>query len=307
MITLRSYAKINLGLEILNKRLDGYHNLRTIFQTIDWFDSIHIEANTLSKIRLTGNHPSIEWGETNLIYKAFQSFFKEFKQQQGFNVSVEKQIPPGSGLGGGSSNAAVILIFLKNYFGLTIEQYDLITLAAELGADVPFFLLGGTVLGEGKGEHLTQLNDIQQFNLGVCCPQIIVSTKDIFNQNLTKSQNQSKIKFFLEDNKVLLLENELEKVTFRLYPELERIKEEMKKSNVLFVSMSGSGSALYCIAESDELNKMKHTLPNFYVTRSLDQSTYKKNIGASPSGKAPVFGAGTRRFESFRPRGYSHE
>lgn len=305
MIALKSFAKINLGLEIVGKRDDGYHNLKTIFQTVDLFDTIEIEANRKGKIDLAGDDQTISWDEKNTITRAFNVFFKNCGVNGGFDVFVKKRIPAGSGLGGGSSNAAVILLFLNEYFKTKIDTAGLIEIAARIGADVPFFLVGGAALGEGIGERLTPLADLEPKAIGVVIPDVQAATSLIFSKlSLTRRAFKSKIDTFMKSGNFSILENDLEKITFLLFPEVRFIKEQMKKSmNSEVVLMSGSGSAVYCLAGEQDLTGLKNLFPGYttFTVHTLSRQDYLTSIGASPSGKAPVFGAGIRRFESFRP------
>ncbi len=304
MIELKSFAKINLGLEIYGKREDGYHNLRTIFQTINIFDTIKIKYKNCEGINLNGTDPSIGWKEDNSIFKAFKIVKRNYGLKCGFEIFVEKKIPPGSGLGGGSSNAAVFLLFLNEYFKLDLSLKDLIKIGKEIGADVPFFLVGGTILAEGIGEELFLLDDIEERFIGVVIPDIKVSTSSIFSKfSLTSTQFESKINIFCKSENFAVLENNLEKVTFRLFPEIKRIKNKMLSLGCEFVLMSGSGSSVYCLPNDKNISDLKREFPNMIITKNISRDYYLKNIGAWPSGKAPVFGAGIRRFESSRPRG----
>ncbi len=149
MIKLRSFAKINLGLEIIGRRPDGYHNLRTVFQTIDVCDELELRENKKQKIVLSGTDPRIAWDENNTIARAYRLISENYRVAAGFDIMVRKNIPPGSGLGGGSGNAAVMLLFLDPYFNLHIPAAELNTLAASLGADVPFFLVRRHRSGRG--------------------------------------------------------------------------------------------------------------------------------------------------------------
>ncbi len=305
MIVLESFAKINLGLEIIGKREDGYHNLKTIFQSVDLFDTIEIAANRSGKIDLAGDDRTIPWDEKNIIARAFAAFYKNSGVGGGFDVFVKKRIPAGSGLGGGSSNAAVILLFLNEYFKTGISTAGLIEVAAGIGADVPYFLVGGTALGEGIGEKITPLADLQPKTVGVVIPDVQTATSLIFSKlSLTRRAFTSKIDTFMKSGNFSILENDLEKITFLLFPEVRFIKEQMKKSmNSEVVLMSGSGSAVYCLAGEEELTGLKNLFPGYttFTVHTVDRQNYFTRIGASPSGKAPVFGAGIRRFESFRP------
>ncbi len=314
IVRLQSFAKINLGLEITGKRADGYHYLKTIFQTIDLADSIEITPNKNDSISLAGDDNSITWDETNTVYRAFKSFFQAFGVSHGFDVYVKKKIPHGSGLGGGSSNAAVILLFLLDYFKDKIQpdNNELISLAARIGADVPFFLVGGTVLAEGIGEQMTPLDDMQKKTVCIVIPPVKVSTGLIFSQlTLTRKRFDSKIDTYLNSGNLSSLVNHLEEVTFKCFPEVRQVKDKMlDNTSCELVMMSGSGSAVYCIAGADATEYLRssvnHTFPTGsttnFVVNTINRNDYLHRIGAWPSGKAPVFGAGIRRFESSRPR-----
>lgn len=320
MTRLTSFAKINLGLEITGKQPDGYHTLKTIFQTIDLFDTISIEENRSGEIRLTGNNPTIKWDRTNTIHRAIDAIYSKYGVHRGFDITVDKRIPHGSGLGGGSSNAAVVLLFLNQYFHLDLSLETLVDIAASIGADVPFFLLGGTVLAEGIGEKMIPLEtpgNQQEMRVDIVIPPVNISTRLIFSRFvLTSCPIKSKIDSFTKSQNFKFLENNLEKVTFDLFPEVGRIKEEMKTFAYDLVLMSGSGSAVYGIStlpgtrhtadipSIPDAHALKHRFPKseIKVTQTIDRQIYFNRIGASPSGKASVFGADTRRFESSRPR-----
>ena len=303
MIKLKSFAKINLGLEVTGKRDDGYHLLRTIFQTIALCDELQLRENKQQNISLAGSHPGIRWDERNMIARAFRLISENYRLNRGFDVRVRKNIPPGSGLGGGSSNAAVMLLFLDHYFSLNIPAAEMNALAAKLGADVPFFLQGGTVLGEGIGEVLTPLPEIKPRAIALFIPGFTVSTALIFSRlNLTKTALPGKIQLFLQRGDFSVLENELENVTFALFPEIREIKRKMIRGGCDFVQMTGSGSAVYGMGARKKLAALAGLLPNVTLTRTIDKKYYREKIGVWPSGKASAFGAEIRRFESSRPR-----
>lgn len=302
MFRLLSFAKINLGLEITGKRPDGYHDLKTIFQTIDLHDAIRLEETNTGTITLSGDDPAIEWDHRNTISRAFAAIYKNFTipPRRGFNVFVEKKIPGGSGLGGGSSNAAVILLFLNDYFNLRIPAQDLISLAVAIGADVPFFLTGGTVLAEGVGEKMLLLEDPPPMPVTVVIPPVNVSTRLIFsNFILTRDERKSKIESFMKSKKLGLLTNDLEKTAFELFPQVGALKNRMMTMAYQLVLMSGSGAAVFGVGQTNNPVGFPGSLE--FHTRSISRFEYLKRTGASPSGKASVFGADTRRFESSRP------
>jgi 4-diphosphocytidyl-2-C-methyl-D-erythritol kinase len=303
MINLRSFAKINLGLEIIGKRADGYHYLRTIFQTIDFCDELQLRENKKQKLILAGSNPCVKWDESNTIARACRLIYENYRVCQGFDITVKKNIPPGSGLGGGSGNAAVMLLFLNQYFNLQIPSAEMNILAAALGADVSFFLSGGTVLGEGIGESLTQLPEITPQAIALFIPTLQVSSALIFSRfNLTKTALPSKIQLFLQRGDFSDLENELENVTFAIFPEIREIKRKMLQGGCDFVQMTGSGSAVYGLGAQEKLAVLASLLPGVSLTRTIDKKYYQEKIGVWPSGKASAFGAEIRRFESSRPR-----
>jgi 4-diphosphocytidyl-2-C-methyl-D-erythritol kinase len=308
MITLKSYAKINLGLEVVSKRADGYHNLKTVFQTIDLFDTIEIKENPSGKLHLGGDDPAVAWDERNTIFRAVAAISRNYNLHQGFDIAVKKKIPAGSGLGGGSSNAAVILLFLNRYFKLDLPLETLIRLGTEIGADVPFFLVGGTVLGEGIGDRMTALPDLEEKRVDLVIPPINVPTGLIFSRfSLTSKPIKSKIDTFVCSKSLKILENNLEKITFELFPGVGMIKEKMQSLGYELVLMSGSGSAVFGLAGSMRPQRtfpaLSDDFPGFRIlmSKSVDRQNYLEGIGAWPSGKASVFGADMRRFESSRP------
>lgn len=300
---LRSFAKINLGLEVIEKRKDGFHNLKTIFQTISMHDTIEFSENETGIINLSGNLKSIQWDKSNTIFGIANTIYKNFNIKKGINIRVSKRIPPGAGLGGGSSNAAVTLMFLKNYFDLDLDFNEMIEIAKNAGADVPFFLVGGMALGEGIGEILTPLEEPEVRKIAIVLPEIKVSTGLIFSKlNLTKIELKSKIEIFLDSGDISILENQLEESTLEIFSELRKTKKMIKEIGLNFVRMSGSGSAFFCFPDKSEEKALRTKSPSVFIGETLNRKNYFKKIGASPSGKASVFGADTRRFESSRPR-----
>ena len=303
MILLHSFAKINLGLEVTGKRKDGYHTLRTVFQTIDLSDELRVKERAVPRVTLDGSDRRIAWDDSNSIARACRLVYENYPLRRGFDITVCKNIPPGSGLGGGSGNAAVMLLFLDQFFNLKIPFAQLNEMAAGLGADVPFFLQGGTALGEGIGEALTPLPEIKPQAVALFIPEFAVSTALVFSRlNLTKPALPGKIQLFLQTGDFSFLENELEDVTFALFPEIREIKRKMIQGGCDFVQMTGSGSAVYGLGAQDKLVSLASSWPGMIVTRTLDNKNYQEKIGVWPSGKASAFGAEIRRFESYRPR-----
>ena len=302
MIKLKSFAKINLGLEISGKRPDGYHSLRTVFQTIDLFDTIEIRKNRSRKFRLKGSDPSVPWDQTNTVSRVIERVISQFPLPQGFDIFVSKQIPAGSGLGGGSGNAAVMLLFLNEFFQLGMSLERLRETAQDVGADVPFFLLGGSALGEGRGEILTPLADLQLPLLALRLPKTGVSTRLVFSKlSLTNRPFPGKIDLFLQTKDFTVLENNLEDATFALFPEIGKTKEKMKELGCEFVQMTGSGGAVFAFIAPEKFPALKRQFPDVIMSKAIGRRYYQENIGVWPSGKASAFGAEIRRFESSRP------
>lgn len=246
---IKSFAKINLGLEVEKKRTDGYHEIRTLFQTISLSDSLEFGLEEGGEIRLFGDDPSIPWDERNLIFRAASALKKTYAVESGAWIRVIKTIPAGKGLGGGSSNAAMTLRALSKLWRLDLAHSEILSLAARLGADVPFFLEGGLCLGEGRGDVLTPLPDLPLFYCVLLLPSQVISTADVYARvRLTSPTKGSKIKRFLTRREIGLierLENTLEETVFGLYPRLKEYKDFFLAREAVLSLMSGSGSCVY--------------------------------------------------------------
>lgn len=303
MIRLRSHAKINLGLEVSGRRGDGYHTLRTVFQTLALCDELELREIAPARLRLAGSDLRVPWDERNTLARAYRLVAENWRLRRGFAVRVQKRIPPGSGLGGGSGNAAVMLLFLDRYFGLHAPWEQLHGMAATLGADVPFFLVGGTALGEGIGDELTPLPALRPRAVALNLPAVAVSTALVFSRlRLTKPAFAGRIQTFLSKGDFSILRNDLERVTFELFPQIREIKEKMAQAGGGFVQMTGSGAAVFAIGHGGRLAALARRLPGTLLTRFIGPNQYQESIGVWPSGKASAFGAEIRRFESSRPR-----
>ena len=207
---LRSFAKVNLGLEVLNKRENGYHEIKTLFQTIDLFDILEIRPTDDGKISLRGNDNSIPWDEDNLIFKAALLLKRRFHISGGLDINVTKNIPSGGGLGGGSSNAAMTLYALNKLWGLELGKKHLKALGSTLGADVPYFLEGGLCMGQGKGDEIIPLDDLDRYFCLLVIPPFSISTSSVYQRfqfALTSEAKESKISEFLKKRKFNFLEN----------------------------------------------------------------------------------------------------
>lgn len=245
---VRSFAKINLGLEILRKREDGYHQIRTLFQSIDLSDILEFRPLRQDRILLEGNDDTIPWDESNLIYRAGRLLKERFKLKTGVRVGVEKNIPAGRGLGGGSSNAAMTLWALNRIWELGLEKDALKDLGRSLGADVPYFFEGGLCLGEETGDRITPLDDIPPHLSVLALPRFSLSTATVYEQvptSLTSQDKDSKIIKFLDSRNLSLLVNDLEEIVFRTHPQIKAIRNLFRKKGSKLSLMSGSGSAVF--------------------------------------------------------------
>jgi 4-diphosphocytidyl-2-C-methyl-D-erythritol kinase len=258
-VKLKTPAKINLFLEILNKRSDGYHNLSTIMQTIALYDELTIESIPQKDIiELECNNKEVPVDETNIVYKAAKAVKLAFNIKEGVKIYIDKQIPIGAGLGGGSSNAAATIKGLIDLWHIKVKTQDerIKSIASKLGADVPFFLIGGTALCEGIGDIITPIKSIGKKNVILVNPGFSMSTALVYSRikfPLTKTRKIHKIHSSFYDwvlNKDSLF-NRLEEFVFPYSPEIEKIKALLIQNGCISL-MSGSGSTVFAITDSKE-------------------------------------------------------
>jgi 4-diphosphocytidyl-2-C-methyl-D-erythritol kinase len=251
---IRSFAKINLGIEVLGTRPDGYHDILTLFQSIDLADVLEISELPGGDLVLSGDDPEVPWNGTNLIHRAAALLKEETRCPKNARIAVAKSIPSGKGLGGGSSNAAAALLGLNRLWDLGLGREDLARLGGRLGADVPYFLEGGLCLGEGRGDRLTPLPDLPVASVLLVFPPLQVGTAGIYAawrpscrevEGLTSEDKPSKIRRFLENRDLGLLENRLEETIFRFHPQLEEYKRFFRSRGAAASLVSGTGSAVF--------------------------------------------------------------
>jgi 4-diphosphocytidyl-2-C-methyl-D-erythritol kinase len=265
-VRIPSFAKINLRLDILGKRADGYHELRTIFQTVSLHDELRLRASKSNEISLTihGNEElASEPVKKNLAYRAVEAVRRELKIRQGVEIELRKTIPSGGGLGGGSSNAAAALFGYLQLVGGQLPMAVLLKLAASLGADVPIFLFGGRALGAGRGDEIYPLPDIKKLALLIVAPRDMrVPTPDAFRwlnaplrnaATLTKLAADPKLWEFCALSWSALgkgLSNDFEKPVFKRYNRLDQIKRVLLQKGAAEASLAGSGSAVFGVFPS---------------------------------------------------------
>lgn len=250
---LKAYAKINIGLNIISKRQDGYHNIVTIFQQIDLFDRIEVKKTGNPEIIIRSDNKKLPTNENNICYKAVRLIQRATGIKEGVAIAINKRIPIGAGLGGGSSDAAAVFKGLKRLWQFELTEDNFLQIALELGADVPFFLHGGTVLASGIGEKLKPIALPFTFYCVLIYPNIEISSTWAYknlNFSLTKTKKSIKLAIILSHRLDVsdlknVISNDLEEVVFQRYPILPEIKQLLYRKGAFFASMSGSGSTIY--------------------------------------------------------------
>ena len=254
-ITLKSRAKINLSIDVLGKRQDGYHLVEMIMQTIDLYDLIEINEKDNDQITIKSTSDEIPLDCNNLVYKAANLIKKTFNINKGVEIHIKKNIPVAAGMAGGSSNAAAVLVGLNKLWNLNLSNQQLEKIGLKLGADVPFCINGGAVLASGIGEGLTK-----DVCILVCKPDLFVSTKEVYecidSKDIDKRPNN---KFLIEclkneDTRQLAenMFNVLEGVTMDKHPVIQQIKDIMTNNRALGAMMSGSGPTVFGLYENRE-------------------------------------------------------
>ncbi|MBI3260370.1 MAG: 4-(cytidine 5'-diphospho)-2-C-methyl-D-erythritol kinase [Ignavibacteriae bacterium] len=249
MLRVKPFAKINLGLEILRKRADGYHDINTCFIPISIFDEIIIKPDQVLTVETQGRAYISQ--EKNLCYKAAQMLREKFGVSIGAKIQLRKNIPTGAGLGGGSSDAAFTLLTLNSLWNIKASMYELKEIAGKLGSDIPFFLMNGAAIGNGRGEILTPVQLILPFWIVVVYPKIHVSTASAYS-NIVPNYNPTDYTALFAEEKVISIEmlvnnirNDFETSVFATHPVLASIKQNLRDNGALFSMMSGSGSSIF--------------------------------------------------------------
>ena len=257
---LRAFAKINLGLDILRKREDGYHEVRMIMQTIQMYDVLEMKKVKKPGISLSVNYPYIPSDERNLVYKAAKLLMDEFQVKEGVDIRLEKFIPVAAGIAGGSSDAAAAMVGINHLFKLGLSEKDLMDRAVNIGADVPYCIMRGTALAEGIGEKLTRIAQVPDCYVLIGKPGIGVSTKTAYESlQLDKIQSHPDIDGMIRDieNGNLLamtdkMGNVFESGIIGKYPVIGEIKDLMEANGALKAMMSGSGPTVFGIFDDRE-------------------------------------------------------
>lgn len=276
-MNLKALAKINLGLDVVRRREDGYHEVRMVMQTIHIFDSVEITVMEKPGIKVETNLYYLPSNENNLVYKAAKLLVDEFGIQKGVYINLKKFIPVAAGMAGGSSDAAAVLFGVNKLFELGLSLHELKQRGVKIGADVPYCLMRGTALAEGIGEKLTPLPSMKKCPVLIAKPAISVSTKFVYDNlklndktvhpdidGLIKEIEQGNLKGIAGK-----MGNVLESVTIPAHPEIELIKNEMKDKGALNAMMSGSGPTVFGLFDSQD--KIKEAYEYFRKNNIADK------------------------------------
>ena len=274
---LQAFAKINLGLDVLGKREDGYHEVRMIMQTIRMYDQLDMRKSVEPGIHLTTNKKYIPVDENNLVWRAAKLMMDTCGIIEGVSIHLHKVIPVAAGMAGGSSDAAATLVGMNRLFHCGLSKEKLMELGVQIGADVPYCVLRGTALAEGIGEKLTVLPPMPDCWILIGKPGISVSTKYVYTtldlNTDTVHPDIDGMKKALEDGNLYgiteRMGNVLQDVTIPAYPEVERIKEQMKTLGAVNAMMSGSGPTVFGIFDNEE--KAQEACQKLWESRSCQQ------------------------------------
>ena len=284
-IRLKARAKINLGLDVLGKREDGYHEVRMVMQTIGIYDRLILTKIPEEEIRITSNLAFLPVNENNLIYKAIKLLKDEYHFPGGVSVDLNKFIPVAAGMAGGSTDAASTMFGVNRLFGLNLSMGKMMELGVRLGADVPYCVMRGTALAEGIGEKLTRITPVPQMWILIAKPQINVSTRLVYEQldmgGIQKHPDIDGIIRAIEAQDVVRIAqsmgNVLENVTVPLYPVIETIKQDMLSHGAINAMMSGSGPTVFGIFPDEQTTlacqaflKKKGDARQVYITENFN-------------------------------------
>jgi 4-diphosphocytidyl-2-C-methyl-D-erythritol kinase len=292
--TLPAHAKLNWRLHVLGRRIDGFHEIRTIFQTITLHDCLTFTARDDDRFVLTSDEPGIPVDERNLVWRAGLALRESYGIQRGASVHLEKRIPAEGGLGGGSSDAAVALLGLLHLWDIEADREELTELGARLGADVPFFFTGGTALGLGLGTEINRLPDVKAEHLLIVTPRAKVSTAEAYKAlrrpALTKESADiilsiSRAEAQLYGSLHEVLHNDFEPAIYELYPEIARARACLIEQGAKGALLSGSGASVFGIFEKGEaLARARSILEResgwrVFASAALGREAYLKSLG----------------------------
>lgn len=283
----RSFAKINLHLQVDARWEDGYHQLRTIFQTVSLHDRLRLRQSDRPGLRLTVPGGGAPAGEANLAYRAAAAVLARWAPEMGLDIELRKSIPAGGGLGGGSSNAATVLLALADMLEISSDDVELVMIARGLGADVPYFLVGGTALGEGRGDDIVPLQELAEQEVVLVDPGVSVSTAEIFAA-LPRPERRllpASVARAVDGGETAGIaemagSNDLESVVFEKAPEVLAVYTALRIAGATFVRVSGSGGTVFaCFAKPQRAAQVESYLPRaarVFVARTLSRSAVNR-------------------------------
>lgn len=260
---VNAYAKVNLTLDVTGKRPDGYHDILSIMRIVDIFDVVRIELNNKGGIELSTNLDCLPTDHNNIAYKAAEAVLKMTKVSKGVKIHIHKNIPCGAGMGGGSADGAAVLALINKLLGSMLTPHQLLDIGAKIGADIPFCLMGGTCVASGIGERLEPVRSKGNIPILVVKPEVSIYTAQMYNViDTAKIENRpltDEMKSALEKGDIKgvadLLCNVMEKPAIAQHPVIAAIRDKMVEQGALGAMMTGSGSAVFGIFESDEAVK----------------------------------------------------
>ena len=287
-LKLKAYGKINLALDVLRKREDGYHDVRMIMQTVGIYDQLELQATRKPGIAVETNLSYLPVNENNLVYQAAKLLMDEFSVKSGIHITLRKFIPVAAGMAGGSSDAASVLFGVNKMFNLGLSREELMKRGVKIGADVPYCLLRGTALSEGIGEKLTPLPAMPQCRVLIAKPGISVSTKLVYenlNINARSGDCHPDIDGMVQAIQKQDLQevakkfgNVLELVTAKKYPIIEEIKAVMKKNGALNALMSGSGPTVFGLFTDERAAQKAYEELRYGSLASLSKQVYLTSL-----------------------------
>lgn len=288
-IQMKALAKVNLGLDVIRRREDGYHEVKMIMQTVRLYDRIILEK-TQKGISMETNLSFLPVNEQNIAYRAAKMLMDEFHIQSGLHIKIDKHIPVAAGMAGGSTDGAAVLYGVNKIFKLGLTKRQLMERGVKLGADVPYCIMRGTVLSEGIGEILTPVSSLPDCHILIAKPPVSVSTKHVYeNLKLDKIEKYPDIDGMVEALRIedlhgvtQRMENVLETVTIPEHPEIQQIKELMIKEGALNALMSGSGPTVFGIFDDREkgmrardLLRKSSLVRHTYLVRPFNIRSYR--------------------------------
>lgn len=288
-VVVKAYAKINLILDVLGKREDGYHEVEMVMQTISLHDEVILKS--APGIMITTNHPQVPTDKRNLAYQAAQLIQTRYPTIPGVEIIINKQIPIEAGLAGGSTDGAAVILGMNKLFSLDMTKDEMLTLAAQLGSDVPFCILGPTAVARGRGELLEEITPCPLLWLVLVKPEFGVKTPQVYkNLNLAEITDHPDLMKYIralerKDKEYICnnLLNILEQSTFQLYPQVKEIKAQMYNLGAKNVLMSGSGPTVFALFSNrqeaeDFFRQVKGIYRQVYLAQTIDEEKIRERM-----------------------------